>query len=276
MDWYADWQSAFTERLSEIGTAFLEFLPNLTGAVLLLLLGWVVARILRTLGVRLAHLFNGMLQRVSPARTEAMARPALVETLGSIIFWIVILLFVTAATHVLGLDAFAAWLNRVVAYIPMLLVGGLIILAGFLVSFLVRDLVSATAPGGAQQARLLGQLAQAAILVTAIVIGADQIGINVTFLIVLAGIVFATLLGGLCLAVSLGARDFVRNLIAVHNARQTYRPGDRIRIADHEGRILEFTHTAVLLETREGRLLLPGRWFNAEPSLLLGSEAGRE
>jgi small-conductance mechanosensitive channel len=107
------------------------------------------------------------------------------------------------------------------------------------------------------------------VLVTAAVIGADQIGIDVTFIVVVASVVLGILLGGLALAAGLGARGLVQNLVAAQQARQLYRAGDRIRVGEQEGRIAEFTATAVLLDTTAGRLALPAQLFLEEPSLLL-------
>jgi small-conductance mechanosensitive channel len=185
------------------------------------------------------------------------------------VYWVVVLFFLTAATQVLGLDAFLGWLNRVVAYLPTLLTGGLIILAGFLVSALVRDLVVTAAPVGGSQRALLGRVAQFVILVTAIVIGADQIGIKVTFLVIMVTVLASTLLGGLALALSLGARTYVSNLIGAHYLSQQFRAGQMVRVGNYEGHILEFTATSIVIETADGRVNLPAKIYHEEPIVLL-------
>ena len=65
------------------------------------------------------------------------------------------------------------------------------------------------------------------------------------------------LLGGLALAVSLGARTYVGNLIAGHQLQQHYEVGQTIHIGDYEGTIVEIATTLVILETPQGRLTLP-------------------
>jgi small-conductance mechanosensitive channel len=115
----------------------------------------------------------------------------------------------------------------------------------------------------------LARIAQGATLVTAILVGADQIGIKVTWLAILAAIVLATLLGGILIAVSLGARGYVSNLIGAHYLRQAFRIGERVRVAGFEGRIVEVTPTSLVIATGEGRVSLPGRVYHDEPILLL-------
>jgi small-conductance mechanosensitive channel len=255
-----------------------HFLPNLLAAFALLLIGWFAARILRTLAIRLTLAFDAVFQRLLSKRQSEHPRLPYTsgKVLGSIVFWVVILFFLTAATQVLGLAIFTDWLNRVMTYLPTLLVGGLIIFVGFFVSALARDLVmAASAATGTQQRALFGRLAQVSILVTAIVIGADQIGINVTFLVILVAVAAGALFGGVALAVSLGARGYVANLIGGQGLQQTYRVGQSIRVGTHEGKILELTATTLVLNTAEGRVTLPAKIFTEEPVvLLIGQDAG--
>jgi len=270
MDPNSDWSTALEKAFTGLVQRTAETLPNLIGALLLLLVGWLLARLLRAGAVRLIHLLDRAIRRLSSRNAD---RPGILsasaEVLGSIVFWVVVLFFLTAATQVLGLDAFLGWLNRVVDYLPTLLTGGLIVLAGFLLSALVRDVVATTAPVADSQRVLLGRVAQLVILVTAVVIGADQIGIKVTFLVIMVTVLASTLLGGLALALSLGARTYVGNLIGAHYLRQQYRAGQTVRVGQFEGRILEFTATAIVLETADGRVNLPGKIYHDEPIVLL-------
>ena len=124
---------------------------------------------------------------------------------------------------------------------------------------------AAAASAGARQRALVGRVVQAAILVTAILVGAEQVGIKVTFLVILAAAAGIALVGAVALALSLGARHYVANLIGGHYLRQRYSVGQHVRVAGFEGRILELTDTAVVLETAEGRASVPAKVFNEEP-----------
>jgi small-conductance mechanosensitive channel len=246
-----------------------EFLPSLLGALLLLAIGWIAARLAKTAAVQLGRLVERALQRLA-AKRGAKAPPSIsASVLGSAVFWIVMLIFLTAATQVLGLELFTEWMNRVVEYLPTLLAGVLILVAGVLASAVARDLVVAAVPLAERQRTLFGGLAQGTVLVTAAIIGADQIGIDVTFIVVVAAVVLGILLGGLALAAGLGARELVQNLVAAQQVRQLYQAGDRIRLGEQEGRIAELTPTSVLLDTADGRLALPAQLFLEQPSLLL-------
>jgi small-conductance mechanosensitive channel len=221
------------------------------------------ARVLEALLARLAG--PGGADRVRFGRPAAL--------LGAVVFWLVLLVFVTAAAEVLGLQTFTGWLARLIDYLPTLAAGLLILVAGYILAGFVADLVEAAAVRLAPPQRLaLARLAQGATLVMAILVGADQIGIKITWLAILTAIVLAGVLGGVTLAVSLGARGYVANLIGAHHLRQAFQVGQRVRVAGFEGRILEVTPTALVLETGEGRVSLPGRVYNDEPIVLLARD----
>lgn len=271
MNTLPDWTEPGREVLIGMASKIWGQMPGLLAAVALLFLGWLVARLLRSVAIRALRAVETLIQRVYHHRGLDVPANALASTrvLGEIMFWVVMLFFLTAAMHVLGIETFTVWMNRVVSYLPTLVVGALIILAGVLVSNLARDLVIATAPISAVARRLLGRSVQGMILVTAIVIGADQIGINITFLVILTAVFAAAVLGGLALSMSLGSRTYVANLIGTRYLREVYRVGQQVRIGEHEGRILDFTPTAVVLETALGRMILPGKVFQEQPSVLL-------
>ncbi|HZW59101.1 MAG TPA: hypothetical protein VFE85_02310 [Woeseiaceae bacterium] len=262
--------------LAGVLDAFVAYLPALAAALLLVIAGWLAARLLRAAAVRLGGGLNALLLRFGrrdPAARRLQLSPAVLALLGNVTFWLTNLLFVTFAARVAGLQLFTAWLYQVVAWLPTLLAGGLIVLAGFLVSTLVRDIVSAALESaGSHQGNFFGLLAQSAVFLAALVIGLDQVGIDVTFITILFGIVTGGLLFGIALAFGLGAREFVGNLIGAHHVREQLGIGQHVRIADQEGEIVEFTVTAVVMSTDAGRLSIPARHFQEQAALIVAAD----
>lgn len=266
--WLDKVSAASTEMINSVA----GYLPNLLGTILLLIAGWVIARIARTAALRLGDGVNRLLDRFMRAGSLARFRlsPQIIRLISDVAFWLIILFFITAATRIARLEVFSSWLDRIVAYLPTLLAGGLIILAGYLVSVLVRDLVSATlASARVPQSELFGTLAQGATFLTAIIIGVDQIGIDITFLVTIVTLVIGAILASLALAFGLGAKAFVSNLIGAHYLQQQFQPGQTARIGDVEGEILDLTPTSVTLDTAQGRMSVPARFFSEEITVLV-------
>ena len=252
------------------------YLPSVVAATLLLLVGWLLARLLKLLAVRAVLLIDTVLPRLGlPASVSRMRAGRSAAVVGAIVFWAVLLAFAAAATQVLGLQAFTDWLARLVDYLPTLVVGVLIIAVGWVLSAFAAELVQATAlrlePG---QRRLLARVVRVSILAAAILIGADQLGVRITFLAIFVGAVALTVGGGVALAVGLGAREHVANLVAAQHLRQAYSVGQVLRVGEHEGRLLEVTATGFVLESAEGRTVLPARMLATQPVTVMSKAPG--
>ena len=261
-----------TEALDRATTVTIErllaHLPQLLGAIALLFVGWVLARLLRLATRRGAALLDSLVVRGTGQSRWRIGRSA--SVLGTVVYWVVLLFFVTAATQTLGLQTFTDWLSRLLDHLPTLAAGLLIVAAGYLLSGFVAELVQATATGlTPPQRNALARVAQGATLVVAMLVGADQIGLKVTWIAILAAVLLASVMGGVTLAVSLGARGYVANLIGAHYLRQALQLGQRVRVSGHEGRIVDVTATSLVLETTDGRVVLPGRIYHDEAIVVI-------
>ena len=261
--------------LSNAGTKIIAYIPRLLTAVIVLVIGWLTARLLKAIIMRLVrgldHLWRKLIVRKELAEVQNRYPPT--KVIGEISFWLIILFFASMAADILGLTAFVSWISQVVSFFPLLIAGAVIIGAGIILSSLVRDLVaSAASTAGATQAELLGRITQVVILITAIVIGVDQVGIDITFLSIIAAILLSTTLGAVAIAFALGAKKHVENIVSGHNVRRRYRSGDTVRIRDIEGKILKIGSTEIVIDTADGQVSVPAGIFDAETAVLLERE----
>jgi len=261
----------FSNLLAVIVDRGTGLLPSLGGALLLLVAGWLAATVLRALTRRLLVLLDVVLGRTLGSRFAERVRFARsARVVGTIVYWVVLFAFATAAAQVLGLQVLTLWLARLLDYLPELFAGVLIVVGGYIVSRVVADVIlHARGPLAPAQRQVAARAAQVIILVAALLVGAEQVGIRVTLLAIFVGAAAVAIVGGVVVAISLGARLHVANLIGVQNTRRRFDLGQRIRVAGFEGRILEFASQAVVLETDDGRVSLPGRVFSEEPVTLL-------
>jgi small-conductance mechanosensitive channel len=94
-----------------------------------------------------------------------------------------------------------------------------------------------------------------------VVVGIDQMGINITFLIVIVSIILGMIFGGLALAFGLGSKTVVNNVLAAHYVRQTYQIGDLVEFDDISGRIIQVTNVGIVVEHDRGQTHIPNSLF---------------
>jgi len=252
---------AVQEQFSAVTAAFIAYIPQFAGGLALLCLGWLLARLLRLLAGRILTTLNRVLDRMLSGATLDFVRisPAATKLLSSVLYWITILIFGAMAVRVLGLTGAAVWLETLVTYVPAAAAGVAIIVAALILGNIIKNIVThAAASADLGRAPLYGHIARSATFAIGLVIGLDQVGLDVTFLIILLGIGLAAILLGFALAFALGARDLIKNLIATQHLKLFVNPGQVARIGGLQGRILEFAPTGLVLETSEGKSLVPG------------------
>lgn len=272
---YEIWLAALDDTYRELVEGAASLLPDLAGALLLLLLGWLLARAIRAsivrFGTGLDRMFYAVRDRVGQAHVEP--RWPISRVLGHLAYWLVIVFFLAAASRLLQLPGLVDPLAQVLQYLPRLLVWGFAVFAAYVASGLISSWAAGAARStGLANAELLGRLARTVVLVFAGIIAAGQLGIDVVLLVNVVTIVTAVLLGGAAIAFGIGAGGVAGNIIAAQQVRRSYRVGQRVAVEAHEGEILEITNSAVVLDTEQGRTMVPARLFNEQASVLLDPE----
>jgi small-conductance mechanosensitive channel len=247
-------------------------LPNAIGAIILVLIGWALATLLRAVSRRLMPKLYQLVPSTTFQRglkASGMERVASESTAG-IVYLLVWLLFIAAATETLGLPVVSTLVSALARYLPSVLAAVLIFIAGMVLANVSRSAILTTAAStGLTHGRLLGAVVRIIVLMIASVVAVDQIGIDSTFLMISIAIVMLSTMGGLAIGFGLGARPTVNNLLATHYILQSYRVGQRVRVGGVDGRIVQISNTAVILDTSQGRTLVPAGQFNELVSVLL-------
>jgi small-conductance mechanosensitive channel len=244
---------------------------RLIGAAALLVVGLVMAALLRGLVSRLIQ----ALRRVLPERllSRTLRRPRLErevgDLLGLVVFWAVLFFFLAAAANLLGVPVLAPLLVAAGAWLPRLLAAALLLLAGIVIGNLARDAATAAAAAaGSPFAPAIGQMVRMAILIAAVLVAIAELGVDITLLTALLAVTLLAVLGAFSIAFGFGARDAVSNIIGAHYARRTFEIGRKIRVGEIEGTIAEITATSVVVQSAAGQVVIPAKLFHETVAVL--------
>ena len=200
------------EPLQNALSAFLEFIPQLIGAIIILIIGYIVARILKAVVGRVLQGvgFDGWMERggIKQFFDRAQTRETPATVLGKLVFWLVFIIAITMAADALGIRQVSAVLAQLIAYIPSIIAAILIlVLAALLANFLAGIVRGATG------SELLSNIARYAIIIYAAFAAITELGIAVqltapTFLIVLGAAALAA-----AIAFGFGAQGVARDIV---------------------------------------------------------------
>ena len=195
-----------------------DFLPRLGLALVVLIAGWLIAKAIRFAIARALRAVNFHVV-TDRAGIDGFLRDGGIgmdttDILAMLVYWIVILAALVIGFNLLGLTYITDLLSRVLLFVPKVLVAALILAFGaYFAKFVGQSICAYLRNIHMQDADLLGNLARYAILTFVVLIALDQVNVGgdivrQTFLIVLAGLVFA-----LALAFGLGGREWAAELL---------------------------------------------------------------
>jgi hypothetical protein len=213
-----NWTDIVVGSLQNVWMQFAGFVPNLIGALLVLILGLIVAAGLGALVERLFDAFrlDGFLEKLGlkPYFERAGLRLRASYFLGRLVYWFIAIAFLLAVSDSLGLYALSGFLNSVLAYMPNVIAAVLIMLASFVLANFVRRIVMASVMSAKlHAAHFLGTLTWWSIVIFGLLTALTQLQIAVTIIqsIVTGFIAMLALAGGL--AFGLGGRDYATHLL---------------------------------------------------------------
>ena len=130
------WTQSLVTAMTALWTKIANFIPNLFGALVVVLLGFVVAKLLDTLLSKLLAKLGLDRLMGGTGLTKILARVGIkvpISTLiGKIVYWFILLVFLVSAAQSLGLDRVSAALDIFTVYLPKVFGALLVLLAGVL------------------------------------------------------------------------------------------------------------------------------------------------
>ncbi len=176
--------------------------------------------------------------------------------IGPIVFWLLMCVFVMAAFNILGLEKLSSAMDKVVGYIPNLLVATVVVVVGLLVASFLRGVVATSADRvGVSYAEHLANGCYYVLALLTFIAAFNQLGIQFAMLDNLILIACGGLALGFGLSFGLGGRDVMAGILAGYYLRQRLNAGDHVNVAGMEGTVREVGPVATILETEEGGLI---------------------
>ena len=217
-------QLGIPEFLQETVSAIVAFLPRLIGALVILLIGWILGRIVAGVVKRIVDRaqLDRMVLNTPIGGALGGSEQAVSGTLGKIAAWFIYALAILAAADTLAIEILSQWLTRAVSYIPAFIAGVLIIVFGFVLADFVGDAIDRTrSTTGTSYTRWFATGVRMFLYFVVIIVGLDTMGVDTEILYILAtalawGLAAAVAIGlgfGVAVALGFGGQEYVRENI---------------------------------------------------------------
>ncbi|NND00463.1 MAG: mechanosensitive ion channel [Gammaproteobacteria bacterium] len=256
MENLANLQNAVAAPLNTLYVKLMAFLPNLAGAIFMLVAGYFIAKLISViLGKLLEKVGLNKLSKtagITTALDKSGVKTTPAAMIGVIIFWIIMLTFIISAADALGLERVSATIDDFVLYLPKVIGAALVLLIGLLVAHFVRTGVRSAAEGmNLGYAKPLGTVIYGIMVVICVTLAIGQLEIETKLLNQVVSILIFAVASAIALSLGLGTRDISSNIIAGVYARDIFPANATVKVGDISGNIVEVGSTKTQIRTNE-------------------------
>jgi len=249
--------------LAQLIAQFSAFFPKLIGALVILFIGWLVARtvgkilskVLAKIGVdRIAE----MLDDIDLVQRSGVLKEKLSGIIAKIVYYVMMLIFNIAATETLGIAAITQIFTDLMNYLPSLLTAAVVFMIGLFLADMVQGAVVTLCQSlGIASAKMIGSVVFYFLFVTIAVSALAQAKINTDFI----SSSLTVIIGAGALAFSFGyglaSKDLVSSYLASYYNKNKVRVGDEVRILGERGKVVMIDSTSLILQTPERAIIVP-------------------
>ncbi len=250
------------EILKNLLLRFTSAIPNLLAALAIAVIGMMIARavskiiekILGSIGLdKLAE----KLQEIDVIEQYNInLKPS--RIIGQIFYYVLLLIFLIAATDILGMPALSQLISDLINYVPSVITALVVLILGLLLANAIKTLVhSACRSVGIPSPQFIANFVFYFIFLTAMISALSQAKIDTDFVknnlsIILGGGVAAFALG-----YGLASRDMMSNFLASFYSRRHLHVGDTIQVGQTIGKIVFFDNSCLKMQTADRLIIIP-------------------
>jgi len=227
------WSDIVLDAIRDVGHRILFVTPRILAALTLILLGWIVAALVRRVTVRVLTAADLDVRCARWGLTGVIGRaghrPALTELLGRLVYWAILLVSLLMAVEALEMPGTQGAVGVLLAFLPHVIVAVLVVVGGWMLAqFLAQAVLIAAVNAQVAGATLLATAVRWLVLTVAAAIALTELGVAREMVLLVFGIAFGGAVLALSLAFGLGARELARQALESYLKRTREDSGEPV------------------------------------------------
>lgn len=237
-------------------------LPKLIGAIVLLLFGWILAKVVSVvIGKLLTRIgLDKLAEKLNEtdAFKEANITIKPVIIIKKTLYWFILLIFMLSAAETLELNIVTEQIGSLIEYIPKLMTAVIILAIGFYLSNALREMVAdACKSMGIPAWKFISSTLFYFVLLMVIVTALNQAQIPTEMITSNVSIIIGGILLAFAVAYGFAARNVLASILASFYTRNNFEVDQVIEIDGHVGRIIFMDNTSLTLDIGEKHIVYP-------------------
>ncbi len=262
METISEWKNLTFDSLAAMGRDVALALPKIIGALIILLIGWLVTKIvLFVLGkvLKLAKM-DTLSDKINEMDLFGKGdfKIDIIKVILGFVKWLLLLVFLIVAADILSWEIISTEIGNLLRYLPRLFSALALMMIGLYIgNFIkttVKKLFDSLEFGGSN---LVSNLLFYIIVIFISITALNQAGIDTTIITNNITLILGSFLLAFAIGLGLGSRDIITDLLRSFYTRRTYAVGDRVVIGKNEGTIEAIENNTLTLITKTGKFVIP-------------------
>ncbi|WP_418262105.1 mechanosensitive ion channel family protein [Flavobacterium faecale] len=239
-----------------------EGLMNFLFALLVLLIGWVIATVVHYLLEKALKIANIDKLTAKLTSLELFGKSNIKFSVSNIILgfvrWILMLIFLIIAADVMKWNVISIEISNLLRYLPKLFSALVLLMIGLYIANFVRKAIYALFNSlDFSGAKIISSLVFYGIVALVAITALNQAGVDTGLITSNITLIFGAFLLTFALAFGLGSKEVIQGLLLTFYARKNYTVGDVIKLKTMEGQIVAIDNVSMTLKTETGKFIIP-------------------
>ncbi|WP_027395077.1 mechanosensitive ion channel family protein [Aquimarina latercula] len=262
METINEWKDLTFQSLTAMGEKIMSTLPNILGAIIILIIGWLITKLVVFLlkkVLKFARL-DKLTEKVNDMNLFGKTDIKFKVTNAIVVFvkWIMFLVFLIIAADIMKWDIVSKEIGNLLRYLPRLFSAIALFMVGIYIAKFVKKAIHGFYKsfdlGGA---KIISSLVFYIIAIIITITALNQAGIDTTVVTNNVTIILGAFLLAISIAFGLGSREIIGDLLRSFYTRKNYEVGDTIKLGEIEGTIESIDNICVTLDTSKEKIILP-------------------
>lgn len=268
----------FVKSIGNLSSQALDIIPKVLGVIFLLIAGWLIAKLLRSITKKLLSTIkiDELSDKIGLYKifNEINLRVVISKLISQFIYWIVFLMFVISAFETMGMTVISNEITKLIGYLPQFISALFMFVGGILLAnFVKKNVINATNSIGLSSSKVIGNIVFYVIAIFVTITALNQAGVDTSLITSNIVIIMGAILLAFGISYGFASRDILTNILSSFYSKERYTEGMVIKINDIQGTVLKVDSIAITIETTDNKIIvIPAKKLISETVEIIKTE----
>lgn len=262
MEKISEWNKAVMNSLSTMGEELGKVIPNILGALVIFIIGWLLTKIVvgiirKALKLAKANKLDDKINAIELFEGKKLNFDT-IKVVTKFVKYVMYIMLLIMITDILNLTMISEEIKNLLQYLPKLFSALVIFTVGLLLANAVKKAIKSFFESmDLSGAKIISQAVFMLFLIFISITALNQAGVDTEIITSNITMILGAFLLAFAIAFGLGAQKVVGDLLRTFYARKTYEIGQKIKFNDVEGEVEAIDSIMLVLKTKDGKKIIP-------------------